>query len=58
VSRSTDAGAESCGDFFRIWGAFGEEVVGGAINRGHYVPEEAPKEAYTWFMRLFANGPA
>jgi hypothetical protein len=28
-------------------------VVGGPINCGHYVPEEAPDETYAWLMRFF-----
>ena len=31
----------------------GAEVIGGPINCGHYVPEEAPEETLAWFLRHF-----
>ncbi len=37
------------------WKTFGENVVGGPINCGHYAPEEAPKETYSWFMRFLGS---
>ena len=43
------------GDVLRIWRTVGEDVVGGPITCGHYVPEEAPEETYSWFMRFFGN---
>jgi haloacetate dehalogenase len=43
------------GDILQIWRAFGEDVGGGPVNCGHYVPEEAPEQTYSWFMRFFAG---
>jgi haloacetate dehalogenase len=41
------------GDVLRIWKEWGEDVVGGPIDCGHYVPEEAPEETCAWFVRFF-----
>jgi haloacetate dehalogenase len=30
-------------------------VVGGPLNCGHYIPEEAPDETYDWFMKFFKD---
>ena len=46
------------GDVLQIWKGFGMDVIGGPINCGHYVPEEAPEETYGWFVRFFGAGPA
>ena len=43
------------GDVLGIWRGFGENVVGGPINCGHYVPEEAPEETCAWFVRFFGG---
>ena len=43
------------GDVLQIWKGRGEDVAGGPIDCGHYVPEEAPEETYAWFMRFFAG---
>ena len=43
------------GDVLGIWKGFGENVVGGPIDCGHYVPEEAPEETYAWFSRFFGG---
>lgn len=43
------------GDVLRIWKGWGEEVVGGPIDCGHYVPEEAPQETCAWFVRFFGG---
>jgi haloacetate dehalogenase len=45
------------GDVLRIWKEYAQDVIGGSINCGHYVPEEAPDETYAWFIRFF-GGPA
>lgn len=42
------------GDVKSIWQKFAtDEPVGGPIECGHYVPEEAPEEALAWFDRFF-----
>jgi len=41
------------GDLVGIWERYAEDVTGGPINCGHYVPEEAPEETYDWFLRFF-----
>ncbi len=41
------------GDLVQIWEQYAEDVTGGPIDCGHYVPEEAPDKTYDWFMRFF-----
>ncbi len=43
------------GDLVPIWEQYAEEVTGGPIDCGHYVPEEAPDEICAWFMRFFGG---
>ncbi len=43
------------GDVLRIWEEWGEQVVGGPIDCGHYVPEEAPEGTASWFLRFFGE---
>jgi haloacetate dehalogenase len=43
------------GDVLQIWKGLGTDVIGGPINCGHYVPEEAPEETYGWFVRFFGG---
>jgi haloacetate dehalogenase len=43
------------GDVLGIWRGFGENVIGGQINCGHYVPEEAPEETCAWLVRFFGG---
>ena len=43
------------GDLVPIWEHYAEEVTGGPIDCGHYVPEEAPDETCAWFMRFFGG---
>ena len=42
-------------DVLGIWKGFGEDVAGGPIDCGHYVPEEAPDQTYGWLMRFFGS---
>jgi haloacetate dehalogenase len=38
-----------------IWRAYcNETVIGGAVDSGHYLPEEAPDAVIDWFNRFFA----
>lgn len=42
------------GDLLPIWQErAAKPVVGGPIACGHYVPEEAPDEAYEWLVKFF-----
>ncbi|MFQ5874089.1 MAG: alpha/beta fold hydrolase [Dehalococcoidia bacterium] len=41
------------GNVLEIWKQYGVDVIGGPIDCGHYVPEEAPEETYDWFMKFF-----
>ncbi len=43
------------GDLVPIWEQYAEEVTGGPIDCGHYVPEEAPDETCAWFIRFFGG---
>jgi haloacetate dehalogenase len=43
------------GDLLSVWRDYGEDVTGGAIDCGHYVPEEAPDETLQWFLRHFID---
>lgn len=43
------------GDVLTIWKDYATTVVGGPIDCGHYVPEEAPDETYAWFARFFGQ---
>jgi haloacetate dehalogenase len=38
-----------------VWRDYGENVSGGGIDCGHYVPEEAPDETLHWFLRHFVD---
>ena len=41
-------------DALAIWQQYcAAEVIGGAVNSGHYLPEEAPEEVLAWFDRFF-----
>jgi haloacetate dehalogenase len=33
-------------DVLEVWRGWAEEVSGRALECGHYIPEEAPKETY------------
>jgi haloacetate dehalogenase len=41
------------GDLLPIWRGYAENVTGGPIDCGHYVPEEAPQETLNWFLKHF-----
>ena len=41
------------GDVLQIWKNYGIDVIGGPMECGHYVPEEAPEETIDWFMKFF-----
>jgi haloacetate dehalogenase len=41
------------GDLLPIWRAYADDVGGGPIACGHYVPEEAPAETLDYFMKHF-----
>jgi len=41
------------GDVLSIWRERCADAIGGAIDCGHYVPEEAPDETFNWFMKFF-----
>lgn len=41
------------GDVLQIWKNYGVDVIGGPMECGHYVPEEAPEETIDWFMKFF-----
>ncbi len=43
------------GDLVPIWKRYAENVTGGPIECGHYVPEEAPDQTYDWFQRFFGG---
>ncbi len=43
------------GDVLHVWMDFADEVTGGPIDCGHYVPEEAPEETYRWFRQFFGG---
>ena len=43
------------GDILAVWREYGADVTGGAIDCGHYVPEEAPEETLGWLLRHFAT---
>lgn len=40
------------GDCLEIWQKYAENVIGGPIDCGHYVPEEKPDDVYDWFMKF------
>ena len=41
-------------DPLAIWRSYcGAEIVGGAVESGHYIPEEAPEETLAWCGRFF-----
>ena len=44
------------GDVLAVWRDYAEEVVGGPLDCGHYVPEHAPEETLGWFLRFFGSG--
>lgn len=41
------------GDVLSVWREYAREVSGGAIDCGHYVPEEAPEETAAALLRHF-----
>lgn len=41
------------GDVLGVWKNYALDVVGGPIECGHYVNEEAPDEIFAWFIRFF-----
>ncbi|MEW6670771.1 MAG: alpha/beta hydrolase [Thermodesulfobacteriota bacterium] len=43
------------GDVLSVWKNYGTDVIGGPINCGHYVTEEAPDQTYDWFRKFFGN---
>lgn len=41
-------------DALAIWRQYAAgEVIGGGVDSGHYIPEEAPEETLAWFERFF-----
>lgn len=40
-------------DILSVWKNYGIDVIGGPIDCGHYITEEAPEETYDWFMKFF-----
>jgi haloacetate dehalogenase len=44
------------GDVLAVWRDYAEDVVGGPLDCGHYVPEHAPGETLGWFLRFFGSG--
>ena len=41
-------------DALAIWREYcSEDVIGGPVQSGHYIPEEAPAELLAWFDRFF-----
>ncbi|MEK9721925.1 MAG: alpha/beta hydrolase [Rhodospirillaceae bacterium] len=43
------------GDLVPIWQRYADDVTGGPIDCGHYVPEEAPDATYDWLARFFVD---
>ena len=41
------------GDVLAVWRDYADNVIGGAIECGHYVPEEAPEETLRYFLQHF-----
>jgi haloacetate dehalogenase len=41
------------GDLLPIWKNYAEQVTGGPIECGHYVPEEAPQETLDMLLKHF-----
>lgn len=41
------------GDVLQVWRDYAEQASGGAIDCGHYVPEEAPAETLRYFLQHF-----
>ena len=46
---------EVVGDVLEIWRGYAERVEGGALDCGHYVPEEAPDEVLKAFEGFFGR---
>lgn len=44
-------------DVLAVWRDYAEDVAGGPIDCGHYIPEHAPEETLRWFMDFFAGRP-
>lgn len=42
-------------DVLGIWRQYAENVTGGPVKSGHYVPEHAPEALLEWFMRFFPD---
>ena len=36
-----------------VWKDYVDDISGGPIDCGHYVPEEAPEETLNWLLRHF-----
>lgn len=43
------------GDVLKVWRDYANDVSGGPIACGHYVPEEAPDDTLRWFIQHFAG---
>jgi haloacetate dehalogenase len=43
------------GDVLEVWRGYADDVTGGPIECGHYVPEEAPEDSYRWIMKFFGR---
>jgi haloacetate dehalogenase len=43
------------GDLLGIWRDYASDVRGGAIDCGHYVPEEAPEPTLKWLLEHFTS---
>lgn len=44
------------GDLLPIWKTYADDVSGGPIACGHYVPEEAPDDTLRWLLQHFSGG--
>jgi haloacetate dehalogenase len=43
------------GNLLPVWRSYADNVTGGPIACGHYVPEEAPDETLGWLFKHFAD---
>ena len=43
------------GDALQVWRKYAENVTGGPLDCGHYVPEEAPDQVYVAFVEFFGH---
>jgi haloacetate dehalogenase len=46
------------GDVLAVWRDYAEDVTGGPLDCGHYVPEHAPEETLARFLGFFGAAPA